>query len=197
MTNKEPLAGMTFENLKNIEAELFAKKNKNKAAKEGGKPEDAGNDRAAWKLNQEVLDAKKESAALRNELEQARTRLTEQDVLTASSLSALKELNEDFNRQKALLDEKEASQYELRSEIRRLNSQLNLKKRNEIELGGNLAREAALRKEAETLLLESRQKEAELRRQIGLSAVELKAKFFAVSHLLREEKPRRFAPGNY
>ncbi len=197
MTNGTPSSGMTFENIRNIEAELFARNRKSKAPAEKRKTEETSTGRDTWRLNQEVLDAKKESAALKHELEQARVQLTEQDVLTASSLSALKELNEDFNRQKTLLNESESSLYELRSEIRRLNSQLSLKKRNAMELGGDLAREAALRKEAETLLQESREREADLRRQAGLSAVELKAKFFAVSRLLREEKPRRFARGNF
>lgn len=197
MTNKEPSPGMTFENLKNIEAELFKRRNNAMALGESRKPEEAKTGRDNWRLNQEILDAKKENAALKYELDAVRLLLTEQNVLTLSSISALRELKEDFNRLKAILNDREADLADLSPEISRLHSELNMEKRRNAELREKLAREEALRADLEKNP-PPRAPEGNAREEAGeASAANLQAGFFSITRRLREEKPRRFSNRYY
>lgn len=206
MPNIDPLSSRTFENLKNIEEELFKIGQTRKKAG-AWKPADAGSGgQNAWKLNQEVLDAKKECAALKDEIDALRLLLTEQNILTISTGSALKELGKDFDRAKKELSGSEAHQHHLRGiqcesearqadlseEISLLNSEIEAQKRQNIELRKKLAREASLREELERRLPGSGREETPERRA-GLSA--LNDKFNALARFQREERPRRFLRG--
>jgi len=184
MNKNEPSSGMTFENLKNIEAELFAKRRKARPPAEVRRPEEPKSSRDTWRLNQEVLDAKKENAALKQELDAVRLVLTEQNVLTASALSALKELKEDINLLKARLCDREADLADLAPEISRLHSEINMEKRRNEEL---------LEKARERLAREARVKE-----ETGqTSAADLQTGFFSITRRLREERTRRFSNKYY
>lgn len=193
MNKNDPSSGMTFENLKNIEAELFARRRKDKALDAGRKPEASGNSRDTWRLNQEILDAKKENAALKDELDAVRLVLTEQNVLTASALSALKEMKEDLHGLKALLSDREADLADLAPEICRLNSEINLEKRRNEELLEKLTREETLQENLEKARKRLAQ-EASVKEEAGeASAAKLQAGFFSITRRLREERPRRFS----
>lgn len=193
MNKNDPSSGMTFENLKNIEAELFAKRRKGKTSEEGRKPGGSGNSRDTWRLNQEILDAKKENAALKDELDAVRLVLTEQNVLTASALSALKEMKEDLHSLKALLSDREADLADLGPEICRLNSEINTEKKRNEELREKLEREETLQKNLEKARQQLAQ-EASVKEVPGeASAAKLQAGFFSVTRRLREERPRRFS----
>lgn len=192
MNKNDPSQGMTFENLKNIEAELFAKRRKGKAPEEGRKPEEARNSRDTWRLNQEILDAKKENSALKDELDAARLVLTEQNVLAVSAISALKELKEELNSLKAVLSCREADLADLGPEISRLNSEINAEKKRNEELREKLEREETLQENLEKAR-ERLTREARVNEGPGeASASELQAGFFSVTRRLREERPRRF-----
>ena len=206
MPNIDPLSSKTFENLKNIEEELFKIGHKRKNAGTWN-PADAGSgDLNTWKLNQEVLDAKKERAALKDEIDALRLLLTEQNILTISSGSALKELGKDFDRLKKVLGgseadlyhlkklqgESEAAQADLRAEISILNSEIGAQKRQNIELREKLAREASLREEAERRLPGPGREDAPERKP-GSSA--LNDKLNALARSQREERPSRFLRG--
>jgi len=192
MNKNEHSSGMTFENLKNIEAELFAKRRNANAREEGRKPEEGKSSRDTWRLNQEVLDAKKENAALKDELDAVRLVLTEQNVLTASALSALKELKEDLGLLKARLCDREADLADLGPEISRLHSEINMEKRRNAELREKLAREEALRADFEKTPPPPAP-EGKVKEPAGeASAADLQAGFFSITRRLREERPRRF-----
>lgn len=194
--NKNELSGMTFENLRNIEAELFAKRRKDRVPEEDRKPEEARNGRDTWRLNQEILHAKKENSALKDELDAVRLVLTEQNVLTASALSALKEMKEDLSLLKARLSDREADLADLGPEIGRLLSALNMEKRRNEELLEKLEREETLQVNLEKAR-ERLAREARVKEEPGeASAADLQAGFFSVTRRLREERPRRF-PNKY
>lgn len=197
MNKNDPSSGMTFENLKNIEAELFTKRHKGKTLDEDRKPEESRNSRDTWRLNQEILDAKKENAALKDEVDAVRLVLTEQNVLTVSSISALKELKEDFSRLKAILSDREADLADLSPEISRLNSEINMEKRRNAELREKLAREEALREDLEKARKRQTPEETAGEQAGETSAANLQAGFFSITRRLREEKPRRFSNRYY
>ena len=193
MNKNEPSSGMSFENLKNIEAELFAKRRKARAREEVRKPEEAKSSRDTWRLNQEVLDAKKENAALKYELDAVRLVLTEQNVLTASALSALKELKEDLGLFKARLCDREADLADLAPEISRLHSEINMEKRRNEELLEKLAREETLQENLEKARKRLAQ-EVSVKEEPGeASAADLQAGFFTITRRLREERTRRYS----
>ena len=197
MNKNEHSSGMTFENLKNIEAELFAKRRNANAREEGRKPEEGKSSRDTWRLNQEVLDAKKENAALKQELDAVRLVLTEQNVLTASALSALKELKEDINLLKARLCDREADLADLAPEISRLHSEINMEKRRNEELLEKLEREETLQENLEKAR-ERLAREARVKEETGqTSAADLQTGFFSITRRLREERTRRFSNKYY
>jgi len=197
MNKNEPSSGMTFENLKNIEAELFAKRRKARPPAEVRRPEEPKSSRDTWRLNQEVLDAKKENAALKQELDAVRLVLTEQNVLTASALSALKELKEDINLLKARLCDREADLADLAPEISRLHSEINMEKRRNEELLEKLEREETLQENLEKAR-ERLAREARVKEEPGqTSAADLQSGFFSVTRRLREERTRRFSNKYY
>lgn len=193
MTDRDPGSHLTFENLKKIEAKLF-KGDRGARAAGAGRPEDAGAGRDTWRLNQEVLDAKKECASLKYELDAVRLLLTEQNVFTVSSISALNELKKDFNALRRLFDESEAELAGLSPEISRLNSELSMEKRRSFEIGKNLQREAALREDLEKLLPEAA-RNGEPAAQAQGREPDLRDKFTALSRFRREERPRRYPRG--
>ena len=90
MNNNDQLPKMTFENLKKIEADVFSGRSRAEKHKSGGD----GQVRDTWRLNQEVLDARREAAALKEELNAARTLIAEQNVFAVSSRSALREMQQ-------------------------------------------------------------------------------------------------------
>ncbi|OGS06760.1 MAG: hypothetical protein A3J70_00165 [Elusimicrobia bacterium RIFCSPHIGHO2_02_FULL_61_10] len=197
MNKNEPSSGMTFENLKNIEAELFAKRRKARPPAEVRRPEEPKSSRDTWRLNQEVLDAKKENAALKQELDAVRLVLTEQNVLTASALSALKELKEDINLLKARLCDREADLADLAPEISRLHSEINMEKRRNEELLEKLEREETLQENLEKAR-ERLAREARVKEETGqTSAADLQTGFFSITRRLREERTRRFSNKYY
>jgi len=197
MNKNEPSSGMTFENLKNIEAELFAKRRKARPPAEVRRPEEPKSSRDTWRLNQEVLDAKKENAALKQELDAVRLVLTEQNVLTASALSALKELKEDINLLKARLCDREADLADLAPEISRLHSEINMEKRRNEELLEKLEREETLQENLEKAR-ERLAREVSVKQEPGqTSAADLQSGFFSITRRLREERTRRFSNKYY
>ncbi|OGS06185.1 MAG: hypothetical protein A3I76_01100 [Elusimicrobia bacterium RIFCSPLOWO2_02_FULL_61_11] len=197
MNKNEPSSGMTFENLKNIEAELFAKRRKARPPAEVRRPEEPKSSRDTWRLNQEVLDAKKENAALKQELDAVRLVLTEQNVLTASALSALKELKEDITLLKARLCDREADLADLAPEISRLHSEINMEKRRNEELLEKLEREETLQENLEKAR-ERLAREARVKEETGqTSAADLQTGFFSITRRLREERTRRFSNKYY
>lgn len=197
MNKNYPSSGMTFENLKNIEAELFAKRREDKILDEGRKPEESRNSRDTWRLNQEILDAKKENSALKDELDAARLVLTEQNVLAVSAISALKELKEDLNSLKAVLNGREADLADLSPEISRLNSEINMEKRRNAELRKKLAREEALREDLEKGPRRQAPEKNSGEQAGEAAAANLQAGFLSITRRLREEKPRRFSNRYY
>lgn len=193
MNKNDPSGGMTFENLKNIEAELFALKRKGRVSDEGRKPEEPGNSRDTWRLNREILDAKKENAALKDELDAVRLVLTEQNVLTVSALSTLQELKEELSRVKEVLRGREADLADLGPEICRLNSEVNAEKRRNEELREKLEREETLQKNLEKARQRLAQGAGAEEEPAEASAAKLQAGFFSITRGLREEKRRSFS----
>jgi len=129
----------SFRALRNIEAELFER-----APGRTAEPQPpAGRD--SWQLNREVLDLHRKCADLKDELEAARTLLTEQNVLAASSLSALREVGRDLELARADLRKRE-------EEKRALRTELELEQSRSESLRGQLARETAHREEMGDLL---------------------------------------------
>ncbi|MGD9641820.1 MAG: hypothetical protein AB7V08_03675 [Elusimicrobiales bacterium] len=138
MINGQPPSEDSFSALRNIEAELFERAPARTAA-----PRPSGRD--SWQLNREVLDLNRKCAELRQELEAARTLLAEQNVLAASSLSALREVGRDLERAREELRLQE-------EEKRALRTELELEKNRRENLREHLARENAHREELGDLL---------------------------------------------
>jgi hypothetical protein len=127
----------SFRTLRNIEAELFER------APAAGTQAPAGRD--SWQLNSEVLDLTRKCADLKEELEAARTLLAEQNVLAASSLSALRETGRDLERAREDLRKQEEEERALRTE-------LELEKGRRENMREQLVRETAHREEMGDLL---------------------------------------------
>gem|GEM_PF-2214007 len=165
MDDNDPLLDKTLVNLKNIEAELFDRKRPARAAGGLRKAEAVEKGLDSWRLNQEVLEVKKECSALKYELDAARVLLTEQNVFTATSGSAMNALRDDRERLKKVLREGEAERCRLknqlndaeaelaclRSETARLKAEADLEKMRSAELRRKLEREASVRKELEAM----------------------------------------------
>ncbi|PKM97838.1 MAG: hypothetical protein CVU79_06385 [Elusimicrobia bacterium HGW-Elusimicrobia-3] len=139
MKNGQNPSEDSFRALRNIEAELFER-----APGRTAEPQPpAGRD--SWQLNREVLDLHRKCADLKDELEAARTLLTEQNVLAASSLSALREVGRDLERARADLQKKEEEKSALRTELEQ-------EKARRENIREQLARESAHREEISGLL---------------------------------------------
>lgn len=138
MKNGQNHSEDSFSALRNIEAELFERAPARTAA-----PQPAGRD--SWQLNREVLDLRRKCDELKEELEAARTLLTEQNVLAASSLSALREVGRDLERAREDLRKQE-------EEKRALQRELEQEKNRRESLREHLARENAHREELGDLL---------------------------------------------
>lgn len=139
MKNGQRPSEDSFSALRNIEAELFERAPGRTAERQAP----AGRD--SWQLNREVLDLHRKCAELKEELEAARTLLTEQNVLAASSLSALREVGRDLERAREDLRKQE-------EEKRGLRTELELEQSRRESLRGQLARETAHREEMGDLL---------------------------------------------
>jgi len=178
-------AQKTFENLKAIEAGLFGAERAGGAARAP-----AGEERArdTWRLNQEVLDARRECAALKEELKAARIMITEQNVLATTSRSALREMFRDAEDMKSEAARRQHEISGLRSEIDRLKSEVTVEKLRNADLGKKLEQEAVLRADMENLLLESARREETRRREIETRARDLITSSSAA--------PERFQPFN-
>lgn len=190
--NNENSSNSSFENLKSLEAELFKVKRGVKAAPAPRKPETPAPSQDTWKLNQEVLDARREITALREELNAAKVVITEQNVLTATSRSALKELQRDLDLASAKLGERQAGFSEMNAELSRLSSEALIEKRRGAELREKLAHEAALREDLEGLLDEAARREEALQRKLQALEAELKARPGAAPAEARPARPARF-----
>ena len=138
MKNGQNPSEDSFSALRNIEAELFER-----APARAPAPQQAGRD--SWQLNREVLDLRRKCDDLKEELEAARTLLTEQNVLAASSLSALREVGRDLERAREELRKKDEEQLALRRELEQ-------EKSRRESLREHLARENAYREEISDLL---------------------------------------------
>jgi len=139
MKNAQNPSEDSFRALRNIEAELFER-----APGRTAEPQPpAGRD--SWQLNREVLDLHRKCADLKDELEAARTLLTEQNVLAASSLSALREVGRDLERAREELRKQEEEKLALRRELEQ-------EKNRRESLREQLARENAHREEISDLL---------------------------------------------
>lgn len=195
MTDNEHPVSRTLQNLKDLEAELFHAGHKNKTPVNIRKPEEGERDRAAWTPGQQISDLKRERSALKDEVDAVRLLLTEQNMITTSSISALKELKEDLNHLTKLLNGSEAELSELRSEIGRLNSEADMEKRHNLHLREILERETALREDMEKLLRDPARKEETSQPKTGTPG--LKEKLSELSRFRREDKPRRFSRGYY
>lgn len=191
MTN-ENSAGASFENLKSLEAELFKVKRGGKSAPAPRRPESPAPSQDTWKLNQEVLDARREIAALREELNAARVVITEQNVLTASSRSALKELQQDLDLAAAKLGERQSGLSEMSEELSRLSSEALIEKRRSAEFKKKLEQEAALREELQALLGEAAQREEELHSKLQAIEASLRARPVVGQAEPRPDRPARF-----
>ncbi|HAN04506.1 MAG TPA: hypothetical protein DCW72_00485 [Elusimicrobia bacterium] len=139
MNNAQNPSDDSFRALRNIEAELFER-----APGSTAEPRPAAG-RDSWQLNREVLDLHRKCADLKDELEAARTLLTEQNVLAASSLSALREVGRDLERAREDLRKQEEEKLELRRELEQ-------EKNRRESLREQLARENAHREEISDLL---------------------------------------------
>lgn len=188
--NNENSAGGSFENLMSLETELFKVKRGGKSFPAPHKPENPSQD--TWKLNREVLDARREIASLREELNAARVIITKQNVLTTSSRSALKELQQDLDLAAAKLSERQAGFSEMSAELSRLGLEVLIEKRRGSELSGKLAHEAALREELEIMLGEAAQREEILQRKLQDLDARLRARFPAGLSEARPVRPTRF-----
>lgn len=153
--------------LRNIEEELFERAPGKTASQE------APTVRDNWNLNREVLDLRRESADLRDDLQAARTLLAEQNVLTASSLSALREVGRDIERARADLAKMEENERALRAELQQEKIRLE-------DMRERLVSESAHREEMGNLLREAASAPA---REEPQQAAEPKP---------AQEKPRRF-----
>jgi len=187
--NNEP---KTFENLKAIEADLFG-------AERGGQthgeaPKTGGDEqlRNSWKLNQEVLDAKRISAALKEELKTAQIFITEQNVLATSSRSALKEMRKDVELAKTAADQKDYEIADLNSQVDRLKSELAMERKRNGDLREKLGQDAAIRQDMENLLLEAEQIEEAQQREIEALTRELKEKTAPPPAYSRLDRPARY-----
>lgn len=188
MNNNDQLPKMTFENLKKIEADVFSSRSRAEKIKTGGDEQV----RDTWRLNQEVLDARREAAALKEELNAARTLITEQNVLAVSSRSALREMQQDLDLAKTETGQKEYGLADLNSEISRLRSVINLEKIRNADLRGKLAQEAGLRRDLEDLLRESEKAEETLQLEIEALSRDLKVSQAAAPVYSRAARPSRF-----
>jgi chromosome segregation ATPase len=195
MTDNEHPISRTLQNLKDLEAELFHAGHKNKVPKYIPKPDESERDRTAWTPNQQISDLKRERSALKDEVDAVRILLTEQNVITTSSISALKELKEDLDHLAKLLRDSEAELSSLRSEISRVNAEADMEKRHSMQLREILERETALREDMEKLLRDPAQKEEII--QPKTITPGLKEKLSELSRFRRENKPRRFSRGYY
>ena len=188
MNNNDQLPKMTFENLKKIEADVFSGRSRAEKHKSGGD----GQVRDTWRLNQEVLDARREAAALKDELNAARTLIAEQNVFAVSSRSALREMQQELDLAKTETGRKEYGLADLNSEISRLRSAINLEKMRNADLRGKLAQEAGLRRDLEELLRESEKAEEALQQEIEALGRDLKASREAAPAYSKAARPTRF-----
>lgn len=180
----------TFDNLKAIESGLFN-------SERGGGDETAkrGHDglvRDTWRLNQEVLDARREASALKGELNAAKNLVTEQNVLAATSRSALREIRKEVEDMRIEADRREYEITELGSEIGRLKSEICVEKKRNSDLRKKLEQEAAIRQDLEELLGESAQKEENYKEELEILNKELKDKSAVRPAYSREFRPLRY-----
>jgi len=185
MKNNDHLADEPLENLKSIEAELFGMRRSGNSGPRKSCEGEPGSD--PWKLNREVLDAKRECSLLKGELRAAAILLDEQNVLAATSRSALKELQKDLALMITMFKEKEADVSELSSELGRLKAEIGIGKKHHSELKEKLASEAVRREDLENALREYKENEEALR--LKVEALEKKSKDVS-------SEPQRY-PGDF
>jgi len=147
----------------------------------------------AGKWKQELLVAKAGYTQIKGELEAAEVLRTEQNVLTRSSISALKELKEDLGRMKAMLSDREADIAGLNAEIGRLSAETREEKIRNAELKERLARELPFKEEMEDLLRAAAHKEEALKRKLELLNLDLKEKSTIIAYLNKEVTSARAA----
>lgn len=170
MANKEYTLNPNFEELARLEDELFGRSRglDTPYPNSAGTPVSGSN---SWNLNKELLDVKRENTALKMELDALRTLLTEQNVLTASSVSALKELKGDMDRLNDALKSKEAALKDQTLSAGPLKAEIEREKGRLAEITERLSQEASLRERLNTALQE---KEATLKK-MALETEKLKA----------------------
>jgi hypothetical protein len=106
----------------------------------------------AARLRSELAGAEIEMEALKQEVDSLRLVLSEQNVLTSTALSSLKELKQDLEDQKAAGQGMNAAMMEAGMDNERLHSELLLEKHRSSELMKQLAKETALRSRLENAL---------------------------------------------
>ena len=143
------------------------------------------------RMRQGLSDAISECAVLRGDLEAATVKLTEQDVLTRSSMSALKELKRDYNNLKTISDDRESELAGLRAETDRLREE----KRGTAGLNTKLNRELELKEEMDSLLRESAAREEVLKRKTALLGLELKDQSSVIAYLTQELNAAKLRAG--
>lgn len=140
----------------------------------------------AGRLRQAAQDAGADCAAAMGELAADRIKLTEQDVLTRSSLSALKEMKEDMGRLKAMLSDREADLSGLKAEMGRLGAEAKEEKLRSAEFKEKLAAELALKEDMEKLLASSAGREEALKREALFLNMDVKEKTGIIAYLTKE-----------
>lgn len=138
-----------FETLRRIEEELFGDKGASRAgAAPAPKAAPAPAPRPApalddsWRLSREILEAKREIAALKNDNDSLRLVIMEQNVLSTSSVSALRELRQDYDQMRKEMHELEQRAAAREDEIGRLRAELEAERARSLELAEKAGRQA-------------------------------------------------------
>lgn len=103
----------------------------------------------AARLRGELAAAVGELGGLKQEVDSLRLVLSEQNVLTSSALSSLKEMKQELEESKAASQGLEEALRETDMEVERLQAELMIEKRRAADLAKLLARETSLRSKLE------------------------------------------------
>lgn len=100
-----------------------------------------------WRMSREILEAKREIAALQSENDTLRQIITEQNVMSTSSVSALRELRQDYDQIKKETHHRELRLESQAAEIAQLKAEVETERAHCLELSekaGRLAGQAEI-----------------------------------------------------